>query len=111
MTNLGAALKAFIREHEYCGELRLVCQGVARHPRSESTRREAEPFSNHPNTFSPSSSDSLQWSLRTTVTDLPDALTMTKLDQVVSWQAALVNPTSDELTRPRPLGRKPECHS
>ena len=80
MTNLGAALKAFIREHEYCGELRLVCQGVARHPRSESTRREAEPFSNHPNTFSPSSSDSLQWSLRTTVTDLPDALTMTKLD-------------------------------
>ena len=107
MTNLGAALEAFIREHEYCGELRLVCQGVAD---LKSTRREAEPFSNHPNTFSPSSSDSLH-GLSATVTGLPDALTMTKLDQVVSWQAALVNPTSDELTRPRPLGRKPECHS
>jgi hypothetical protein len=42
MTTLGAALEAFIREHEYCGELRLVCQAVARHTRSENIPREAE---------------------------------------------------------------------
>lgn len=37
--------------------------------------------------------------LSATVTDLPYSQTIAKFDQVISWQAAIVNPMSDELTR------------
>jgi hypothetical protein len=42
------------------------------------------------------------------ITDLPDAPTMAKFDQAVSWEGAFSNPMpgcTDE-GRPRPLGRK-----
>jgi hypothetical protein len=50
--------------------------------------------------------------LPATVTGLPDTSTMSKFDQVISWQAALANPMSDELTTDVGVHSvRRECHS
>src|SRR5258705_7354372 len=91
------ALEAFIRKHEYCGELGLVGHPMLGIPdlkafvvqakRSPSTRRDSH---RHPLVRCDD--------LSASVAGAPGAQTMAKLDQMVSWKTALLNSLSDELT-------------